>query len=225
MKTGIYWQDPKYAVGRHLTDSSCALHLPLYRLDGASFMSKDAYGHLCTATGALWTPRGRNFDGVDDYINGGKDASLAFTTNDSITIEVSVKSDKGAGELPTGHAGGITSKSYSLVISIHNAQWRFFNDLTTGGVSYYFGSVEKDVWVHLVVVREPNYWALYKNGSYVAGDAPALDWKDYPSADLYIGEYNSEYLDGLIDEVRICDRALTPLEIQHHYLTAKRRYQ
>src|SRR3990167_7671142 len=32
------------------------------------FLSDDAYGHLCTRTGALWTPLGYPFDGADDYI-------------------------------------------------------------------------------------------------------------------------------------------------------------
>ncbi len=51
-----------------IPDPYLALHLPLHELDGNSFMSKDAYGHLCTASGGLWTPQGRSFDGVDDRI-------------------------------------------------------------------------------------------------------------------------------------------------------------
>ena len=49
-------------------DPSLVLYLPLHQRDGSSFMSKDAYGHVCTVTGAVWTPEGRLFDGVDDYI-------------------------------------------------------------------------------------------------------------------------------------------------------------
>ena len=44
------------------------LYLPLYELDGASFVSKDAYGHLLSVYGPEWKPDGRWFDGVDDYI-------------------------------------------------------------------------------------------------------------------------------------------------------------
>ena len=57
-------------------DPYLALCLPLYMLDGASFMSRDAYGHLCTVTGALWRPNGRYFDGVDDLISIPSHASL-----------------------------------------------------------------------------------------------------------------------------------------------------
>jgi hypothetical protein len=49
-------------------DPSLVFHLPLYELDGDSFISKDACGHLCTVTGAVWTPRGSDFDGLDDKI-------------------------------------------------------------------------------------------------------------------------------------------------------------
>ena len=36
-------------------DPSLVLYLSLWKLDGDSFMSKDAYGHLCTVTGALYS--------------------------------------------------------------------------------------------------------------------------------------------------------------------------
>jgi len=50
-------------------DPSLELYLPLYELDGSSFMSKDACGHICLVTGALWGSQGRTFDGGDDYID------------------------------------------------------------------------------------------------------------------------------------------------------------
>ena len=49
-------------------DPSLVLSLPLWKLDGAKIRSEDAYGHLCTAYGALWRPAGRWFDGINDYI-------------------------------------------------------------------------------------------------------------------------------------------------------------
>ena len=64
-------------------DPSMVLYLPLYELDGASFMSKDAYGHLCTVTGALWTSQGRDFDGIDDSIT----LPTAFDSLTDLTLE------------------------------------------------------------------------------------------------------------------------------------------
>ena len=69
-------------LDRFALDPYCKLYLPLWKLDGDSFMSKDAYGHLCTRYGtgtappAHWTPQGWSFDGVDDYLDCGSAPSL-----------------------------------------------------------------------------------------------------------------------------------------------------
>ena len=65
-------------------DPSLVLDLPLYELDGASFMSKDTYGHLCTVTNTLWRLDGRHFAGAD-FINCGTGPSLA--PSNALTIE------------------------------------------------------------------------------------------------------------------------------------------
>ena len=61
-----------------ILDPTLRLYLPLWKLDGASFASRDAYGHLCTPVGAFWTPQGYDFDGVDDKITVTHHASLDF---------------------------------------------------------------------------------------------------------------------------------------------------
>ena len=52
----------------YISDPDMVLYLPLSRMDGASFMSRDAYGHTGTKIGALWTPQGTSFDGAYDII-------------------------------------------------------------------------------------------------------------------------------------------------------------
>ena len=50
----------------------CQFYLPLFRVDGSSFMEGSAYGHLMTEVGAYWRAGeygyGHYFDGSDDYI-------------------------------------------------------------------------------------------------------------------------------------------------------------
>jgi hypothetical protein len=69
------------------TDPDLVLYLPLWSADlkGDSFYSKDSYAHLCTVTGALWTPQGRHFDGVDDKI------AVPYHSVFQITAEVTVE--------------------------------------------------------------------------------------------------------------------------------------
>ena len=56
----------KILLRRRVPAGYPVLWLPLWKLDGAQFTSKDAYGRLVTVTGAPWGPQGRPFDGVDD---------------------------------------------------------------------------------------------------------------------------------------------------------------
>lgn len=59
-------------------DPLLKLYLPLDRKDGTYFMSDDAHGHLCTVTGAVWSPQGRYFDGTDDIISVADSPVLSF---------------------------------------------------------------------------------------------------------------------------------------------------
>ena len=61
-----------------ILDPALRLYLPLWKLDGNSFQSKDAYGHLATVTGATKVLQGFSFDGVDDKITIPHAATLDF---------------------------------------------------------------------------------------------------------------------------------------------------
>ena len=58
----------KKRLASFVYDPALALYLPFDKLDSVSFRSTDAYGHLVSRIGAVWTPFGYKFDGVDDYI-------------------------------------------------------------------------------------------------------------------------------------------------------------
>ena len=227
MKTGIYWQDPKYAVGRRRTDPGCVLYLLFHRLDGASFMSKDAYGHLCTVTGALWTPRGRSFDGVDDCIKCGQDAGLDIT--EAITVEGWCKRTASTdGTLASRHDNNADATRAWYLNWISNNYVYFA--LHGIGTAYKFLYVSDRDWHHFVGTYDGEIVKLYTDtvlGTIVEG-AGALQT---PAVDTLVGAayYNAPTIwrpfPGLIGEVRIYNRTLTPLEIQRNYLATKGRYQ
>ncbi len=228
MKTGIYWQDPKYALkpGRDfIRDPSLVLDLPLYKLDGASFMSRDAYGHLCVVTGALWRPQGRDFDGNDDYIDCGGGIGLPIGNSDR-TIELWVKPDTLAnwtgfflyGTLAAG--GAILfytgSDGDRLLLGRHGLSVTSSLVLTTG------------VFQHIVATVSAGDQVNFSLDGQHAGPY-TLSGIDTTLNVTYIGmgggACDDPNMDGLIGEVRIYSRALTPLEIQHNYLATKWRYQ
>ena len=60
---------------------------------------------------------------------------------------------------------------------------------------------------------------LEENSHSVSGDI------DTSADDLNIGGQAGAFLPGIIGEIRIYNRALTPGEIQHNYLATKWRYR
>jgi len=213
-----------------IIDRSLVLYLPLYELDGASFQSRDAYGHLCAVTGALWKPNGRYFDGSDDdiLIADGADSALDLIT--AMTYEVWVKpGDGGAdyGRFLSKTSADNATRTIQLgkeVADETNIRWELLASVLNSGS----GAAAVDAWNHVVgtYINTPRR-AIYVNGIEVASDAPAGTIPSTAGGRVWAGclfNGNQNYK-GLIGEVRIYNRALTPLEIQHNYLATKWRYR
>ncbi|MBI2836139.1 MAG: LamG domain-containing protein [Chloroflexi bacterium] len=211
-------------------DPSLALYLPLYELDGASFASKDACAHLCTVTGAPWTPQGRTFDGVDDNIR--VNTSPVFEFDSAFTLEAWVNLDanppavhqwavevtNSGGTQRLGLAARRNTTGYPIgAYNSATSSWIMANSAALLG-SY----------AHIIVVFTAGISAaFYLNG--ISDGAPALG--AFPSwaagaTQVYVASISGgSWLKGFIGEVRIYDRALTPLEVQRNYLATKWRYQ
>ena len=209
-----------------LLDPSLALYLPLHRLDGASFMSKDHYGHLCTNYGSKWQLDGRYFDGVDDYVDCGNAPSLPTGAID-FSVEAWVKTSDSAGGVVMKHSGGTVGE---WLYCLADGKLRF-GGTQSGKFRDTIATVNDNKWHHMVGIVE--HIATGNNNLYEYIDAE-LDGSLLGFADIESGTRNvllgdegnhSYQLSGLIGEVRIYNRALHPLRIQHNYLATKWRYQ
>jgi len=202
-------------------DPSCVLYLPLWKLDGDSFMSKDAYGQLCTNHGSLWTPQGRKFDGVDDYITAAN--ALPISTTDDFTVSVLVNLKADAVRDMFGYYGD----SNNLFLQL----------LADGAVRFRYKGTEASPGTQIdtssgVISSDTFYWIT---ATKVAGDIASLfinssaplTTPDMQESNITgvpeIGGIASLtfHCKGLVNEVRIYSRALTPQEIQHHYIVSK----
>ena len=207
-------------------DPSLVLYLPLYRLDGASFMSKDAYGHLCTVSGALWRPDGRYLDGVDDKIDCGNDSSLGASATE-LTTEVWMN----LSAIPTGgyHAMVQKDNQYVFMVELSGAIARLKSLILKDDSIYQYlsdsvNSLEVGQWYHVVQwFQRPNH-RIYVNGN-LAVAATFDNNLNTAAATLWLGYYGSYFFNGLLGEVRIYSRALTVTEIQRNYLATKWRYK
>ncbi|MFH1382605.1 MAG: LamG domain-containing protein [Chloroflexota bacterium] len=200
-------------------DQSLVLYLPLYEPDGASFLSKDAYGHLATVAGASWRPHGRNFDGMDDYIEL-PNSNLFAPAAGTIEVWINLK----------------TTQGQAYLYSCNSDNLSLFKDLNNGSI---------DLWYRgLLVLSVPclpstdnfNYLAFtfsrgspaygYRNGEQLALAVCSTLTPAGGATTIGANNAHSAYwLNGLLGEIRLYQRALTPLEIQQNYLATKWRYR
>ncbi len=229
VKTGLYFQDPKYQVrlggkADFIFDPSLVLYLPLHKLDVASFMSKDAYGHLCSVTGALWTPHGRSFDGVDDYIEVPDHPSLDIAGDGSLEFWFKATS---------WMTGAIVIKGETSSGALMNyAVWSYADGIPVFIIGDGVGSnsvavasaLSIDIWYHLLVTWDGSKLKLYLDGL----ENNSANQTRTPAANtdrLLLGWSTTHYSNVIIGEVRIYNRVLTPLETQGNYLATKWRYR
>lgn len=226
-----------------LYDPSLVLYLPLHELDGSPFMSRDHYGHLCTVSGAVWTLRGRVFDGTDDIItipdaisiqnifDGGGTLEFVFNFTTMGTAGAGRPFDKGGGldngwtisqTDPSGATFTFTfSQNFSTTVGVWN--WANPRPFTLG--TTYHATITYD---NGNVANVP---VLIVNGKIVAGVAaistPVGTRLTDAARILYIGDRaaTGRGIVGLLGEIRAYKgRVSSLIEIQNLYLVTKWRY-
>jgi hypothetical protein len=187
--------------------------------EGAGVQTGDSSGQGNTGTlaGATWTPNGKfgaalSFNGTNAWVTIADANSLDVTTG--MTIEAWVNPSSGTGWRTVVLKEASGQLAYSLYAA-NNASRpagyvRTTNDILVNGTA----AVPLNVWTHLAMTHDGTSLRLYVNGILVrtaAGHGAAAS-----SGALRIGGNAiwGEYFRGLIDEVRIYNRALTGGEIQ-----------
>ena len=206
-------------------DPSLVLYLPLSQLDGASFRSRDVYGHLSAVTGAVWRAGGRYFDGTDDKVDCGSHSSLGITG--ALTLVVwAYKQKAGLGAVLDMATEGTTSENYAIV---HSATDQLMFQWNNGGwqSTIVDGYWVNDKWIYCVVTYNGGAVDIYRNLDIVKSETGKAALVADTDNTLYIARYQvgtKGWFQGIIGEVGIYSRALTPQEIQRNYLATKWRY-
>ncbi len=214
-------------------DPSLVLYLPLYQLDGASFVSKDAHGHLCSVTGALWRPSGRYFDGTDDKIVANTVAANSFF--DAAHTLVAWVRLAGWGANITAVAGGVTALPIHYIMLSFKSDNKFWTQTNgPGGINEVVSAstYNNDTGWHFLAVTvdaDGHISHFVVDGTDDGNDS--TNDNDLSNLDkFYIGQVpynvpNISVWNGDIGEVWVYGRELTLAEIQNVRLATKWRYQ
>jgi len=184
------------------------------------------HGICVNETNIIQTKEGTSalsFDGIDDYINCGNDISLNPTN--AITVECWAKLD----------AVAMGESLYAPIIRRNNT-YLLRADKGTIGVNFNFFiydgtewepgaySVSHSafgVWYHVVGTYDHQHMKIYVNGK-LKGLNDRTDVMPLNENNTVVGFWNNDFFPGLIDEVRIYNRALSIEEVRGNIFASKR---
>lgn len=182
-------------------------------------------GHNGSISGAVWDPAGRfggalRFDGVNDMVSVPDAAALDLASG--MTVEAWVNPSVSANWRTIVLKEAINELSYALYSSDNNTRPGAWIQL--GGSSFSAipsTTVSVGTWTHLAGTYDGSVIRLFVNGSQVA-TRTAAGTIGASANPLRIGGNTvwGEYFAGLIDEIRLYDRALDAQEIQEDMVTA-----
>jgi hypothetical protein len=167
-----------------------------------------------TVAGAAWTGAGKNagalsFDGIDDLVSVPDATSLDLTAG--MTLEAWVRPDAVNGWRTAILKERPGDLAYALYPSTSGGRPN-----GEAGLASVYGpaGIPAGAWTHLATTYDGSVLKLYVNGAEAAARNQAVS---VPTSNLplRIGGNTvwGEYFDGLIDDVRVYNRALTPAEV------------
>lgn len=201
--------------------NGCVLALLPVRSDHwHDFSGNENHG---TFSGAEFTAKGRfgpgvYLDGVNDTVNCGNDTSLNIT--DVLSIEAWMKITAKDGVFMA-----ICSKNLDYYLGLNagtpNKLMLFSVDASADEISVATPISNYDgKWTHIVGVVSPTIAKMYINGAFIASSTNAAFGGPRSGVSITsVGSRTgtSRFFDGLIDEVRIYNRALSVDEIRYLY--------
>lgn len=237
---GMFYQNPipQYRYAIHdgydpygFSTNGLVLYLPLWALEGSSIKSVDAYKHTTTVTTATWKPKGRDFTpGTPDYILVADNSAFDFT-DDDFTIALWVNVDDLSNNRMVWMRGTRNTDGIEAQIAINGR----FNIRTSQAAATQVtranvGTITTGSWFLMGYTRVGTSIKCYSQGLDVT-DAGQAGTHTNPVSTSTTGKIGIDQnlsgtpMDGMIGEFIIWNRALTPLEMQAHYITTKWRYQ
>ena len=153
-----------------------------------------------------------NFDGVDNFIYTGKTADelgIEGAEPKSVTAWVYTRGFNNGGIFDLGARSN--GQNFCLRTLATTNQWR--TQHWGSAADHDFTFAVQNEWAHMALIYDGVTSAVYANGSLISSNATTLDTS--PANPFQIGVYGWQvnFFDGLIDDVRLYDKALTVEEL------------
>ncbi|MCH7557674.1 MAG: discoidin domain-containing protein [Planctomycetes bacterium] len=149
-----------------------------------------------------------DFDGVDDFVFTGKSASdLGIDANKpkTVTAWVYTRAFNNGGIFDLGNRSD--GQDFSLRTLDTDNRWR--TQHWGGANDHDFDYPALNVWVHFALVYDGTESTVYANGIVVSSKATNLNTTDNNPFQIGVYGWQVDYFDGIIDDVRIYDYALS----------------
>jgi hypothetical protein len=170
--------------------------------------------------GPAWTTgkygMGLSFDGINDYVQVKNSSTLSLGSNGTLEAWVKVNTlGKWHGIIAKGSANSDPANSYAIEINNSNNFLCILGNGVTSRVLTSSSTVVAGQFYHIACAWNGTTIQMYVNGTQNASVAQAIT-PAVNTAPLSIGQFggNSDPTSGIIDEVRIYNRALSATEVQ-----------
>lgn len=206
-----------------MSSKGCVLDLRMHDKKGTNVHDYSRYGNDGAVNGGVeWVEHGMRFDGSTGYLDCGSDPSLDIT--DAFTIMGWFYHNLAqTGYLVSKNNLASTDHQYAVYITSTGGIETWLNGAKRADAA---GALAVGEWTHIAIVWNKIDIRHYSNcklkgtpGAYSAQLTPT-------SYTVNIGRRkpDSFYFDGIIDQPRIFNRALTLLKIKRDYEATKHKY-
>jgi len=197
---------------------------------GSSASDSSLYDNDGTITGATWTSSGidddaLDYDGTDDVVTITNNPSLQIAGDLTLSFWIKPHDLGNARENPLDKSYG-GEFALTLENDPNKGRLRYYHGTSRSSGAYYWGwtaldnnTVKDNIWQHIVITRNTSNDSMksYYNGNLMKEttyDTAAAKLPSTSTYDVTVGNgYTNVFFDGIIDEVKIYNRALDSNEV------------
>ncbi|MCK5560392.1 MAG: LamG domain-containing protein, partial [Thermoplasmata archaeon] len=220
-------------------DSSLVLFLPLNEGTGSTANDESTYNNDGTISGATWVngkyEKALDFDGSNDYVVIQDQNEFTISTTGTLSVQFWLKTgnDKTTRQeiISKGGLNGVNPREWATRIINGEFHATIISSSAGASIRGEKVSISANTWYHITVVYTGYTYTsdieIFLNGVesssvFLQSDLSYTNTISDIGIGKFYGSGSWHYFAGIVDEVKIYDRVLTPSEVQYQYNSGKR---